>query len=140
MPSPLFFKRRIEMTVKHYGNKVTGQGDKGLPFSKAVRAGDFVFVSGQVAMDEKGVVVFGDIESQTRVTMDNVIKTLALADCELKDVIKATIWLDDVRDFWGFNKVYSEYFPENPPARATVRSELMVDAKIEIEVMAYKPE
>lgn len=122
-----------------FGNKALGQGGKTLPFSKAYRAGDYVFVSGQIAMDAEGNVVYGGIEEQTHYAMENVKKALALAGCSLQDVVKATVWLDDVRDFWGFNKIYAEYFPENPPARSAVRADLFVDAKVEIEVMAYKP-
>lgn len=110
-----------------------------MPFSPAVRAGDFVFCSGQVAMKENGEVEDGGIEAQTRRTMENVKKVLALADCTLADVVKVTVWLDDTRDFWTFNRIYLDYFGEHPPARSCVRSEMMVDCKIEIEVTAYKP-
>ena len=68
-----------------------------------------------------------------------VAPTLAEAGCTMADVVKNTIWLEDPRDFAGFNKVYAEFFAEDPPARATVRSDLMLDAKIEIEALAYKP-
>ena len=89
-------------------------------------------------MDEHGGIVAGGIEAQTRRVMENLKKILALADCVLADVVKATVWLDDTRDFWTFNRVYGEYFSD-APARSTVRSDLMIDAKIEIEVVAYKP-
>ena len=110
-----------------------------LPFAKAVRAGDFVFVSGQVPFGSDGRIVQGPIEVQTRVVLETIRETLAEAGCALTDVVKNTIWLEDTRDFGGFNKVYAEFFPENPPARATVRSDLMIDARIEIESLAYKP-
>ena len=110
-----------------------------MPFSPAVRAGDFVFVSGQVAMDEKGEIVLGGIEAQAAKTLDNIIKVLALAGCTLKDVVKVNVWLDDTRDFWTFNRVYAKYFSDHSPARSTVRSQLVVDAKIEMDVIAYKP-
>ena len=126
--------------IEHFGNVSTGQGAKPLPFSKAVRAGDFVYVSGQVAFDPQGVLVYGDIETQARVTLENVKNVLALAGCQLSDVVKANVWLDDVRDFWGFNKVYSEFFPTNPPARSCVQSALMIDGKVEVDVIAYKPQ
>jgi len=126
--------------IIRFNDNVTGQGGKALPFSKAVRAGDFIYVSGQVAFKENGVLEYGDIEIQTRVTMDNVAKALELAHCHLHDVIKMNIWLDDPRDFWGFNKIYAGYFADNAfPARSCVRSELMIDAKIEIDAIAYKP-
>lgn len=117
-----------------------GQGGKPLPFSKAVRAGDFVYVSGQVAFNEQGVIAWGDIETQTKVTMDNVKKALALAGCTLADVVKVGVWLDDARDFWGFNKAYVESFEGLAlPARSCVRSSMMVDCKVEIDAIAYKP-
>jgi reactive intermediate/imine deaminase len=122
-----------------YGNIPSGAGGQRLPFSPAMRCGDFVFVSGQVAMKENGEIEQGGIESQTRTTLKNVEKVLALADCTLADVVKCTVWLDDTRDFWTFNRVYQEFFSDPMPVRACVQSAMMVDCKVEIEVMAYKP-
>lgn len=124
--------------VEYLGNERSGAGGQGLPFSPAVRAGDLVFVSGQVAMGDNGEIVPGGIEAQTRRTLDNVKKALLLADCGLEHVVKCTIWLDDPRDFWSFNRIYAEYFPGNKPARSTTQAKLMVDAKIEIEAIACK--
>jgi reactive intermediate/imine deaminase len=126
------------MSVQFLGGTRTGAGGQPLPFSPAVQAGPFVFVSGQVAMGDKGEIVSGGIEAQTRQTLKNVAYALALAGCTLKDVVKATVWLDDARDFWTFNRVYAEFFPENKPARSTTQATLMIDAKVEIEVIAYK--
>lgn len=128
------------MSIEFIGAERSGAGGQSLPFSPAVRAGDFVFISGQVAMAENGEIVPGGIEVQTRQTMENVQKVLALADCSLNDVVKVNVWLDDTRDFWTFNRVYASYFTGNRPARSTVRSQLMVDGKIEIDVVAYKPQ
>lgn len=127
------------MTIERIGVERTGAGGQALPFSPAVRAGDFVYVSGQVAMNERGEIEQGGIEAQTRRTMENVRKVLALAGCTFDDVVKANCWLDDTRDFWTFNRVYAEFFPNGAPARSTVRSQLMVDAKVEVDVIAYKP-
>ena len=126
------------MSVQFLGGTRTGAGGQPLPFSSAVKAGPFVFVSGQVAMGDKGEIVPGGIEAQTRQTLENVKKALALAGCTLKDVVKSTVWLDDARDFWTFNRVYAEFFPESKPARSTTQATLMIDAKVEIEVIAYK--
>ena len=126
------------MSVQFLGGTRTGAGGQPLPFSPAVQAGPFVFVSGQVAMGDKGEIVPGGIEAQTRQTLKNVENALALAGCTLKDVVKATVWLDDARDFWTFNRVYAEFFSENKPARSTTQATLMIDAKMEIEVTAYK--
>ena len=126
------------MSVEFLGGPRAGAGGQPLPFSPAVKAGPFVFVSGQVAMGDNGEIVPGGIEAQTRTTLRNVEKALALAGCTLADVVKATVWLDDARDFWSFNRVYAEFFTTAKPARSTTQAKLMVDAKIEIEVIAYK--
>jgi reactive intermediate/imine deaminase len=110
-----------------------------LPFSKAVRAGDFVFISGQVPFGPDGFIVPGSIEVQARVVLEGIKQQLEEVGCTMQDVVKTTVWLDDPRDFPGYNKVYAEYFPKDPPARATVRSELLVDCRIEMEAVAYKP-
>ena len=109
-----------------------------LPFSPAVRAGNFVFISGQVARGANGEIVSGGIEAQTRQVMANMEAALKLAGCTLDDVIKVTIWLDDARDFNGFNKTYAEYFPNNKPVSSTVQSALMIVGKLEVEAIAYK--
>jgi 2-iminobutanoate/2-iminopropanoate deaminase len=121
------------------GDAISGPGGRRLPFSKAVRAGDFVFLSGGLAFDAEGKLVGGDIEDQTRQVLNNVKATLEQAGCTLADVVKCTVWLTDPRDFADFNKVYAEFFDKEPPARSTVRADLMIDAKVELEVVAYKP-
>lgn len=108
------------------------------PFAKAVRAGDFVFVSGQVPVVD-GEVIHGGIVEQTEAVMKNILAVLAQADCTLEHVVKVNVWLDDPRDFTSFNGVFKKYFIAHPPARSTVQSALMVDAKVEMDVTAYKP-
>ncbi len=125
------------MAVQRFGAGPTGAGGNRLPFSKAVRAGDFVFVSGQIPMGPDGEVVVGTIVEQARQTIENVRTILEMAGLTLADVVKATVWLEDTRDFWSFNKVYAEYFGEALPARSCVRADLMADCKVEIEVVAY---
>jgi reactive intermediate/imine deaminase len=111
-----------------------------VPLSPAVRAGDFVYISGQVPTDASGVVVPGGIEAQTRQVMDNVKAALALAGCTLDQVVKTFVILSDARDFGAFNKVYATYFPSEPPARTTVEARLMIDIRIEVEAIAYAPQ
>tara|TARA_B100000989_G_C19513472_1_gene460374 strand:+ start:944 stop:1330 length:387 start_codon:yes stop_codon:yes gene_type:complete len=111
-----------------------------LSLSRAVRAGDFVFLTGQVPMQSDAVMTHGSIEDQTRAVLEDITKTLALAGCDRNDVVKSMVWLTNQDDFPGFNSVYSEYFPENPPARSAIVSDLLVDAKVEIEVVAFKPQ
>jgi reactive intermediate/imine deaminase len=114
-------------------------GTRALPRSLATKAGGFVFVSGQVARDKDADIIAGGIEAQTRQTMKNVAHALALAGYTFEHVVKATVWLDDTRDFGEFNRVYSEFFHGKKPARSTLQATNMVSAKIEIEVIAYKP-
>lgn len=114
-------------------------GSAQVPLSPAVRAGDFVFISGQVPFGTNGVVVNGGIVEQTEQVLANVGAALALAGCSMEDVVKTTVWLADARDFGPFNAVYARHFPKEPPARTTVESRLMLDIKIEVEAVAYKP-
>ena len=132
------FNKEASMSIEFLGGTRTGAGGQPLPFSPAVRAGPFVFVSGQVAMGDNGEIVAGGIEAQTRQTLQNLQRALALAGCTLADVVKTTVWLDDSRDFWSFNRVYGEFFVEAKPARSTTQAKLMVDAKIEVEAIAYR--
>jgi reactive intermediate/imine deaminase len=113
-------------------------GTSHVPLSPAVRAGDFVFVSGQVPIVD-GTIVPGGIEAETRAVIENVRATLALAGCDLSDVVKTTAWLRDRDDFPAFNKVYGEFFANEPPSRSTAESRLMIDIAVEIEAIAYKP-
>lgn len=113
-------------------------GGQRRPFAKAVRAGNFVYVSGQVPT-LNGEVVVGNIVAQTEQVITNIKDVLALADCTLADVVKVNVWLDDARDFSSFNAVFQKHFIDHPPARSTVQSPLMVDAKVEMDVIAYKP-
>jgi len=109
------------------------------PLSSAIRAGDFIFVSGQVPRNEQGAMLTTGIEAQTQQTLKNIIKVLALADCTLDDVVKVTVWLEDANDIAAFNQVYESYFTIRKPARSTTQAKLVVAAKVEIEAIAYKP-
>ncbi len=128
------------MKIERIGGIKTGSGGQSLPFCQATKASGFVFVSGQVAMDETGEIVTGGIVTETRQTMANIEDILNKAGCTFADVVKVNVWLDDPRDFQGFNRVYAEYFGDCPPARTCVRSALNVDAKVEIDMIAYKPQ
>lgn len=115
-------------------------GGRVLSLSRAVRAGDFVFLTGQIPMRGGAPLTTGSIEEQTRAVLDDIQVTLAEARCGLSDVVKAMVWLRDRTDFPGFNSVYGEYFPIEPPARSAVVSDLLVDCRVEVEVVAYKPQ
>jgi 2-iminobutanoate/2-iminopropanoate deaminase len=111
-----------------------------LPFSQAVEAGGLVFVAGQVgsAPGAHGAVP-GGIEAETRAMLDNVGRVLRAAGLDFKDVVKSTVYLVDFGDFATMNTVYREYFPTEPPTRATVGvTALAADYRIEIEVIATR--
>ena len=127
------------MPVETLGQSPIASDRQARPLSPATRAGDFVFVSGQVPTDDEGQVIAGGIEAQTRQVFARLRQALALADCTLADVAKVSVWLNDARDFGSFNRVYMECFGEHRPARSTVEARLMIDAKVEIDVTAYKP-
>ena len=127
------------MTKTIIGDPVVINGRR-LSLSRAVWAGDFVFLTGQVPMQNNAIMTHGDIEDQTRAVLDDITETLKLAGCDRGDVVKSMVWLTSRDDFPGFNAVYAEYFPESPPARSAIVNDLLVDAKVEIEVIAYKPQ
>ena len=110
-----------------------------LSLSRAIRAGDFVFLTGQIPMRDGVPMTNGTIQEQTRAVLDDITATLSQAECTRDNVVKAMVWLRERADFPGFNEVYGEYFPLEPPTRSAVVSDLLVDARVEVEVMAYRP-
>lgn len=114
-------------------------GGRRITVSKAIRAGDMVYLTGQIPFRNGEPMTTGTIEEQTRVTIEAIRDTLAEAGCELSDVVKSMVWLRDKEDFPGFNQVYGEYFPVEPPTRSAVVGTMLVDVRIELEVVAYKP-
>jgi len=128
------------VSIERIGGMKTGAGGQALPFCQATVANGFVFVSGQVALGDAGEVITGGVVAQTHHCIQSIIAILEKAGCTLKDVVKVNVWLDDARDFQAFNRVYASYFQDALPARACVRSSLMVDAKVEIEAIALQPQ
>lgn len=114
-------------------------GGRKLSLSRAIRAGDTVYLTGQIPMQDGQVMTWGSIEEQTRAVLDDITATLTLAGCTREDVVKSMVWLRDRADFPGFNAVYAEYFPTDPPARSAVVSDLLVDVRVEVEVVAWRP-
>jgi len=110
-----------------------------LSLSRAIRAGDFVFVTGQVPMLDGQPMTGSSIEDQTRACLDSLRQILDEAGCDLGDVVKSMVWLKNRADFPGFNTVYAEYFPTEPPTRSALVSEFLIDILVEIECVAYKP-
>jgi 2-iminobutanoate/2-iminopropanoate deaminase len=131
-------QRSFRMDKEIIGEPVTINGRR-LSLSRAVRAGDTLYLTGQVPMEGSQVMTWGTIEEQTRAVLDEITKTLALAGCTRDDVVKAMVWLKDRADFPGFNAVYGEYFPTDPPARSALVSDFLVDIRVEVEVIAYSP-
>jgi len=128
------------MPIETIGGEVCLPDGTPVPLSKAVRAGEFLILSGQLGFGADGRIVEGGVEAQTKQCIENAIAVLADAGSDLSQVVKASIWLTDTADFGAFNKVYGSYFPSHPPARSAVCSALMVPgAVVEIEFMVHQP-
>ncbi len=108
-----------------------------LPFSPGIRFGDLIFVSGQGPIDANGKVIDGDIKVQTRKTLENFNKVLAAAGSDMEGVLQTTVYLKDLNDYSGMNEVYSSFFKDPKPARATVQAELLFGMRVEIQGIAY---
>ncbi|MBR8657135.1 RidA family protein [Achromobacter sp. Marseille-Q0513] len=108
-----------------------------LPFSRATRAGGFLFLSGQIPMDADGKVVRGDIREQTHAAIARIKDTLALANASLADVVRVTVWLTDLAQFADFNEAYRQHFQADFPTRSTVEARLALEVDVEIEVQAW---
>ena len=121
------------------GVTTIGKKNPNLPFHPAVRAGDFIYVSGQVPKDENGTMLTGTIEEETRWTIEAIRRILALDGADLADVVKVTTYLEDARDFGRYNRVFAEHFPEGRLARTTVEARMAISCKIEMDAVAYKP-
>lgn len=113
---------------------------KGGPYSQAVEAGDFVFISGVVPIDtQKGLFIKDDIQAATTLVFDNIKRVLAEAGTSLEKAVKVTIFLRDMADFTAMNEIYQTYFPQNEPARSCVAvKELPGNFPMEIELVALK--
>ena len=111
------------------------------PYSHAVRAGDFIFVSGQAAINPKtNQIESGTVAAETRMTLENIRAILEAAGASVQDVVKCSVFLTDIRDFAAMNEVYAEFFGDAKPARTTVNAVLpALGLKVEIDCIAYKP-
>ena len=116
-----------------------GNRNTNLPFHPGVRAGDFIYISGQVAKDENGNMCSGNIEEETRWTLESIRRILMLDGADLGDVVKVTVYLADARNFGRYNKVFAEYFPDGRISRTTVEARAVIECKIEMDAVAYKP-
>ncbi len=135
--------------------KIGYGAEPGFPISMAMRAGDFVFTSAQgdhgfnpadVVYDKNGLVISDgntlpprSMADETRATLRNLEASLKEAGCTLDDVVDASVWLRDPRDFAEMNRAYAEFFTRNQPTRSIFRIDFMFDCRIEIKVTAFKP-
>jgi len=111
------------------------------PYSQAIRAGDFVFTSGQIGLDPASGILAEGVEAQARQALVNLAAVLAEAGATFADVAKTTIFLADMADFQSVNQVYAAQFTADPPARSTVQVEgLPRRALVEIEMVAFVPQ
>ncbi|MBI3436376.1 MAG: RidA family protein [Proteobacteria bacterium] len=126
---------------RHRRGDVYAIGDKNpnRPFHPAVRAGDFIFVSGQVAKNAEGNMLSGTIEEETRATIEAIQRILAREGATLADVVRVTTYLEDTRDFGRYNRVFGELFKDAVLARTTVQARAVINTKIEMDAIAYKP-
>jgi 2-iminobutanoate/2-iminopropanoate deaminase len=109
------------------------------PYSQAIRAGDFLFVSGQIPLDPStGELATGDVRAQTRRVLDNMGEILLAAGASFAGVVKTTVYLADMNDFAAMNEVYASFFGDPAPARAAVQvSRLPRDVRVEIDAVVY---
>jgi 2-iminobutanoate/2-iminopropanoate deaminase len=109
------------------------------PYSQAIRAGDFLFVSGQIPLDPAtGALIDGGIAAQTRRVLDNLGAILGAAGASFHHVVKTTVYLADMSEFAAMNEVYGGYFPQPAPARATIQAAALPrNVRVEIDLIAY---
>ena len=148
-------RRRPKPAAAGAPRRIAYGSEPGFPISLAMRAGDFVFTSAQgdhgfnpadVVYDDKGLVISDgntlpprSVADETRNTLRNLKAALKEAGCTLEDVVDASVWLRDPRDFAEMNKAYAEFFERDCPTRSIFRIDFMFDCRVEIKVTAYKP-
>lgn len=110
------------------------------PYSQAVRIGKLIYTAGQIALDPaSGKLVEGDVKAQTEQVLNNVRAVLEAAGTSLDNVVKTTVFLQDIGDFAAMNEVYGRFFPAKPPARSAVQvAALPLGAQVEIEAVALR--
>ena len=121
---------------RHYA---IGKKNPNLPFHPAVRAGDYIFVSGQVSKDENGNMIVGSIETETAGTIEAIRRLIEEEGATLKDVVRVCTYLEDPRDFGRYNAVFKKYFDGAVLARTTVVASAVITTRIEMDAIVYKP-
>ena len=121
---------------RHYA---IGKKNPNLPFHPAVRAGDYIFVSGQVSKDENGNMIIGSIETETAGTIEAIRRLIEEEGATLKDVVRICTYLEDARDFGRYNAVFKRYFDGAVLARTTIVASAVITTRIEMDAIVYKP-
>jgi 2-iminobutanoate/2-iminopropanoate deaminase len=127
---------QTKISGAHYA---LGKKNPNLPFHPAVRAGDYIFVSGQVSKDESGNMMVGSIETETAGTIETIQRLIAEEGATLKDVVRICTYLDDPRDFGRYNAVFKKYFDGAVLARTTIEARAVISTRIEMDAIVYKP-
>lgn len=125
-----------KISDKHYA---IGKKNPNLPFYPAVRAGDYIYVSGQVSKDDNGNMMVGSIETETAGTIEGIQRIIAEEGATLKDVVRVCTYLEDPRDFGRYNAVFKKYFEGAVLARTTVEARAVITTRIEMDAIIYKP-
>jgi enamine deaminase RidA (YjgF/YER057c/UK114 family) len=125
-----------KISDRHYA---IGKKNPNLPFYPAVRAGDYIYVSGQVSKGEDGNMMVGSIEEETAGTIEAIQRIIAEEGATLKDVVRVTTYLEDARDFGRYNAVFKKYFDGCVIARTTVEAKAAICVRVEMEAIVYKP-
>lgn len=121
---------------KHYA---IGNKNPNLPFHPAVRAGDYIFVSGQVPKDENNDMINGTIEEETVATLKTIERVIAHEGATLADVVRVTTFLQDTRDFGRYNRAFQSAIGDAVLARTTIEARAVINTKIEMDAIVYKP-
>ena len=127
---------RAQRSASHYA---IGKKNPNLPFHPAVRAGDYIFVSGQVPKDENNDVISGTIEEETLATLKTIERIIAEEGATLSDIVRITTYLEDTRDFGRYNRAFLQGIGDAVLARTTVEAKAVINTKIEMEAIVYKP-
>jgi 2-iminobutanoate/2-iminopropanoate deaminase len=128
-----------DATRKSSSHYAIGKKNPNLPFHPAVRAGDYIFVSGQVPKDEHNNMISGTIEEETLATLKTIARVIADEGATLSDVVRVTTYLEDTRDFGRYNKAFLEGIGDAVLARTTVQAKAVINTKIEMDAIVYKP-
>jgi 2-iminobutanoate/2-iminopropanoate deaminase len=118
---------------------IPAPGNRNLPFSDGIVAGNTLYVAGQEGTDDQGKLAAGGITPETKAALENIQKVVKAAGFELKDIVSVTVYLADIKEFPDMNKVYREFMPDPKPARATIQAAALVNnARVEISAIAVK--